>query len=293
MKKRALQYRIIGLSILLLLGGCSSLTTLFFYPQKIWISTPEDFNLDYQDIWLTSADGTALHGWWITAADNPSQTMVLYLHGNAENISSHSRSMYWLVQQGVDVFALDYRGFGASEGQAMLPSVLQDVEAALAWLRQHYPQKKLVVVAQSIGTALAIPVVAQAQSHYQIEALLLDAPFTGYGAVARSALSHNVIGWLLWPWTVLLPSRWDPIDSVEQLNLPVMVLHSREDKVVPYALGKKLFSRIQQHNPQSCWQESRGAHIMSFAYAELRAAAYDFITSQSCVNTLPERHLSL
>lgn len=272
----------------LVLSGCTSLTSLFFYPQKVWISTPEDFQLSYQDIWLTTADNVQLHSWWIPA-QNPKQTntntMVLYLHGNAENISSHAMSVYWLAREGVDVLALDYRGFGASEGRAMMPAVLQDLEAATAWMRAQHPDKKLVVVAQSIGTALAVNFVATAAAHYQIEALVLDAPFASFGSVARSALSGNVLGWLVWPFTVLVPSQWDPIKSAAAIQIPTLIMHSAEDRVVPYPQGQKLYQTINKHNENSCWLESRGRHIASFSHSDLRTATLSFILQSDCLAT--------
>ena len=86
---------------------------------------------------MTDKDNTKLHAWWLPAQGKQadSNTMLLYLHGNAENISSHSHSIYWLPASGVSVLALDYRGFGASEGQARMPEVLQDIEAAITWMR--------------------------------------------------------------------------------------------------------------------------------------------------------------
>lgn len=280
--------RFFFLGLLLLLGGCTSLTGLFFYPQKIWVSTPSDVGLEYQDVFLQAADKTELHAWWLPAqGETEKDVVVLYLHGNAENISSHSRSMYWLAMQGVGFLALDYRGFGASQGRAKLPEVFQDLEAAVLWLRHNQPQKKIVIVAQSIGTALAVPFVAKAQNTYHFSALYLDAPVASYGTVARSALSKSVVGWLVWPWTVLIPSRWDALNYADQLELPVMVMHSPEDKVVPYQQGQKLFNRLPKTNQQRCWVQSQGAHIMSFAYAELRQQALQFITTQKCFSSLP------
>lgn len=278
--------KLMTLLALLLLSGCTSLTTLFFYPQKIWISTPEDFQLEYQDVWLTAADNTQLHSWWIPAQSSTGtngDTMVLYLHGNAENISSHALSVYWLAREGVDVLALDYRGFGASEGQAMLPSVLQDIEAAVRWMRNEYPNKQLVIVAQSIGTALAVNFVAKAAEHYQIDALVLDAPFASFASVARSALSSNVIGWLVWPFTVLVPAQWDPIKSANKVPIPTLIMHSPDDKVVPYKQGRKLYQAIRMHNSPACWIDSQGAHVASFLRPEIREHVLAFIKTKKCL----------
>lgn len=285
--------RLIVLIGVLLLTGCTSLSTLFFYPQKVWVSTPQDAHLNYQDVWLTAQDGTGLHAWWLPAQGKQadSNVMLLYLHGNAENISSHSHSIYWLPNNGVSVLALDYRGFGASEGQAIMPGILQDLEAAVVWMKQQYPNKELMILGQSIGTALAINFAAQVGEQYDIKALILDAPLTGFPAVARSAMSKNIVGWLIWPFTVFIPSRWDPIKQVARIDdLPVLIMHSRKDSVVPYKQGQALYHKWQkthaepkstQHN-SLCWLDSEGAHVMSFAFPELRQATLDFIKTKQC-----------
>lgn len=274
------------LTLAMLLAGCSSVTAFFFYPQTVWVSTPADARLHYQDVWLSAADGTQLHSWWIPAqgAVADTGTMVLYLHGNAENISSHSHSIYWLAGQGVSVLALDYRGYGASEGQALLPSVLQDIEAAAAWMRQQHPQRRLVVLGQSIGSALAINFVARAGERYGVQALMLDAPFTGFADVARHALGKSWLGWLIWPLTVLVPGEWDPQTQVGSIALPVLILHSPDDAVVPYAQGQQLFRHWQQRASAAplCWLDSRGPHVASFAFPELRRAARDFLLHGQC-----------
>ena len=208
--------------------------------------------------------------------------MVLYLHGNAENISSHARSVYWLVQQGISVLALDYRGFGISDGQAMLPDVLQDVEAAAQWLKHNYPDQELIVLGQSIGAALAVNFVSQAQARYNIQALVLDAPVASFGQVARHMFSRNVVGWLIWPFTWLLPNAYDPAAHLSGIQIPTLIMHSPTDKVIPYRQGRQLYAALLQQNTPVCWLDSQGEHVMSFAYSELRQATLTFLHTKHC-----------
>lgn len=270
----------------LALAGCTSVTSLFFYPQSQLIATPAEAGLSYQDVWLNTADNIKLHGWWIPAqGEQPdSNVMLLYVHGNAENISSHSRSIYWLPNSGVSVLALAYRGFGNSAGTAKLPEVLHDLEAAADWMKQHYPDKELMILGQSMGTALAINFAAQAADQYAVQALILDAPIAGFGSAARSAMSKNPVGWLLWPFTVLIPTQWDPRQHIADINLPVLMMHSPNDPIVSYQQGKQLYAQWQAAHPeqQLCWIDSKGSHIMSFAFPELRQATLDFINSKQC-----------
>src|SRR5690606_12543867 len=176
------QQALLVLLLTALLSACTATTGLFFYPQTVWIATPADADLHYDDVWLKAADGTQLHSWWLPAQGEEPDAgiIVLYLHGNAENISSHSRSIYWLPASGVSVLALDYRGFGASEGQAPVPAAPQDVEAAAAGQRSRVPPHKPIVLGQSMGTAVARTFVAAAGPQYQVQGLILDASFTGF-----------------------------------------------------------------------------------------------------------------
>lgn len=277
-----------ALLLFVFLSGCTATTALFFYPQTVWISTPADAGLQYEDVWLTAADGTQLHSWWLPAqgSEPDSGLMVLYLHGNAENISSHSRSVYWLPASGVSVLALDYRGFGASDGRALLPSVLQDVEAAAGWMRERFPHKQLLVLGQSIGTALAVNFVSAAGERYEVKGLILDAAFTGFAPVARDAMSQSIVGWLVWPFTVLVPGEWDPRRLRIPAQIPVLMLHSPDDAVVRYSRGRALYEHWRHQQPERiaplCWLNSRGPHIASFTQPDMRAAVREFMSSGRC-----------
>ena len=281
-----LLYKLIVLISIVCVAGCTSVSILFFYPQKALISTPTDVDLEYQDVWLNAQDGIKLNAWWIPAQGSlpDSNTMVLYLHGNAENISSHSHSIYWLANNGVSVLALDYRGFGASQGKAIMPDIFQDIEAAAAWMKQQYPKKDLIILGQSIGTVMAINFTAQAAEKYQIQALILDAPLTGIATAARSAMSQNFVGWLIWPFTVLIPNQWDPVKHIAKIDLPVLIMHSPKDTIIPYKQDEALYAQWQKTQPkqQLCWLDSKGPHIMSFAFPDIRKATLEFMKTKQC-----------
>ena len=122
-----------ALLLSLLLVGCSK---LFFYPMSAWVQNPENQGLEYEDIVLIHPRGMRIHGWWLPAAnDAPARGTVYFLHGNAQNISTHLVNVQWLPAQGYNVFLLDYRGYGLSEGKPRLPEALDDVQLGLDWLR--------------------------------------------------------------------------------------------------------------------------------------------------------------
>jgi fermentation-respiration switch protein FrsA (DUF1100 family) len=270
---------IFSLLCLMQITGCSNLTSLLFYPQQEYLRTPNDINLAYEQVSTLGADGTKLESWFLPAQTNENQAgdspIVLFLHGNAENISTHIGSVYWLPKQGVNVFLLDYRGFGHSQGDPYIPAIFEDVESSLIWLRKHFPQRKIFILGQSIGSAIATTSMALFKDEYQLSGLILDASLTGYQDIAQEVTGSHVLTWLVWPFTWLLPTEWDPQKHIADISpSPILMFHSKTDPVLPYEMGLELYNMAQQ--PKQ-WRPSKGGHIQTFNFTEYRQEVIRFI----------------
>ncbi len=236
-----------------------------------------DINLTFEEVKVVTDDGTAIVSWFLPALDTEQDDspIVLFLHGNAENISTHIGSVYWLPEQGINVYLLDYRGYGHSQGQPYIPAIFQDVEASLKWLRSRFPERNIYLLGQSIGSAIATTSMALFKDEYNLSGLVLDASFTGYRDVAQYVTSSSVITWLMWPFTWLLPTQWDPVDYIAQISpKPILIFHSRGDGILPYSLGRELFEQAEQ--PKT-WQESQGQHIQTFNFDQYREILINFL----------------
>ncbi|MFT6113316.1 MAG: fermentation-respiration switch protein FrsA (DUF1100 family) [Oleispira sp.] len=269
----------LGLCLLLSLAGCSNLTSVFFYPQQQYLRTPTDINLVYEEVTTYATDGTEINSWFLPAFENedkkPDSPIVLFLHGNAENISTHIGSVYWLPEQGVNVFLLDYRGFGRSLGDPYIPAIFQDVESSLIWLRNRFPQRKIFMFGQSIGSAVATTSMALFKDQYNLAGLILDSSFTGYRDIAQHVTLASPITWIAWPFTWLLPTKWDPVDYVAQISpKPLLMFHSQADGILPYHLGQALYEQAKE--PKE-WLESKGGHIQTFNFEEYRTILLTFL----------------
>lgn len=240
------------------LAGC---TDLFFYPMDDWAQNPARQGLAYEDVVLIHENGLRIHGWWLPAEGRVRGT-VYFLHGNAQNISTHLANVAWMPRAGYQVFLLDYRGYGLSEGDAELPEVFADIRLGLDWLEGsgRLGQAPLVVFGQSLGAAMGVKVLAEEGNPQRVDCVMLESVFSGYSQITRAALSQS---WLLWPlqWPVaaLMPDRWDPVDHISALKgTPLLLMHSRDDNIIPFEQGRTVFEAAKQ---PKAFRELSGAHI--------------------------------
>jgi fermentation-respiration switch protein FrsA (DUF1100 family) len=248
-----------------LLSGCSS---LLFYPEQGLPFTPEKAGLAFEDVSLTAADGTRLHGWWLPAKPGVEvKGTVLHLHGNGGNLAWHLGGSWWLPEQGYQVLMLDYRGYGVSEGSPSLPAIYQDIDAAFAWLaaKPEVQAKPLVLLGQSLGGAMAVHYLAEHPSQRQrLQAVVLDGVPASYRAVGQYALSTS---WLTWPLQVplswLVPDSDSANRSVAKLKgTPALIFQSMDDPIVPLNNGIELYKHA---SPPRVLQLTRGGHVQTFA----------------------------
>ncbi len=262
--------------VLTLLGGCSA---ALFYPMEDLVRTPADIGLGYRDVALRSADGVDLHGWWLDA-EGPARGTVLFLHGNAENISTHIGSVYWLPAAGYQVLLIDYRGFGRSGGNPRLPAVLADIRAAFAWLRQEPAavDLPLFLLGQSIGASLGgFLVGTDAELRSRLSAVVLDAGFARYGWIAREVSIRSPLTWALqWPIVWSMPDGYDLLDVVGQIApVPLLIIHGRADDIVPYRHAQALYAAAREPRFLLSYD---GPHIGSFRDERIRTAMLNFFT---------------
>ncbi len=243
------------------LPGCSS---LLFFPEKQLVTSPKIVGLAYEDVFFASADGTRLHGWFLPAHGEPAAT-VLFYHGNAQNISTHLGSVFWLPERGYNVFLFDYRGFGRSGGKAKLNGVHKDAAAALAYVRARpdVDASRLVVLGQSIGASISAYTVAHADKG-GIRALVLESSFSSYRSITREKLGDFFLTWpLQWPLSFLMPNRYSALPQMEKIApVPVLLIHGDADAVVSPRHSERLFAAASE--PKTLWRVPGGGHIDAF-----------------------------
>ncbi len=262
--------------ILLAASGCSG---LFFYPSRQMQEGPAVKLFAHRDIEFLAADGVALHGWFFPA-DN-AKGSILVLHGNAQNLSTHVNSVLWLVREGFNIFIIDYRGYGHSDGKPDLVGAHRDADAALETLMllPGVEPERVVVLGQSLGGSIAVYTVAHSRHREHIRALVIDSAFSSWRRIAREKLASF---WLSWPfqyplsWTVrddYSAERW----IAQVAPVPVLILHGLDDPVVPTHHGRMLYEAALQ--PKDLWLTTTPGHVQSFADADVRKQFVRYIVT--------------
>lgn len=257
-------------------SGC---TRIFFFPEQKYVIAPSELGLKYEDVFLDTGDRVRVHGWFLPA-EGPVRGSVLHLHGNAENISTHIASVYWLPQQGFNVFLLDYRGYGQSAGSPSVSGALRDIEASLDWLFSRVDLGAGVIVfGQSLGGSLGICAVAQSRHREQVRALVIESAFSSYRSIFREKLAEF---WVTWPFQwllgLLVDNSFAPVECAGTLPpIPKLLIQAEDDPIVPAHHVHKLYDAVSK--PCELWLSPRGGHIAAFQDAELRARLLRFIES--------------
>lgn len=208
--------------------------TLLFRPFTNLIGVPSDWGLAYEDVQLTTADGVRLHGWFLPAERRRARLHTLvFFHGNAGNVSHRGATLAIFAALGLDVLIIDYRGYGLSQGRPTEAGLKLDADAAWHWLvaERGVAPADIVLFGRSLGGAVAAGLAARVQPG----ALIVESSFTDLEAMAR--LHHPLLARF-----VPLRYRFRSVDALAQVRCPVLILHSRDDGIVPFAQGKALYA---------------------------------------------------
>ena len=236
---------VLPLLAVLLVSGCAALDE----QQRRWIFQPSKQSwgggaaaAGMDDVWIehTPAGARApvrLHGLWLPQ-DDASAPTLLYLHGARWDVRSSASRMRRMHDLGFSVLGIDYRGFGQStDALPSEDSAHEDALAAWQWLRARQPQARSYLYGHSLGSTIAVRLAAELPQAQAPAGLVLEGAFTSIPELVGTFK----YGWL--PVGPLISQRFDAGARIGQLQMPLLVVHGSEDRLVPPALGQALFER--------------------------------------------------
>jgi fermentation-respiration switch protein FrsA (DUF1100 family) len=257
---------------------------LVFYPEigREVTVTPQTYGLKFEQVDLPTADGETLHAWWVPADD--ARGTALFFHGNAGNISHRLDYLLMLNRMHFSTFIVDYRGYGKSTGKPSVEGTYRDAEAAWGYLRdaRSVNPADLVIVGESLGGAVAswlgtriffIPSPSPKGRRELDGSPLHEGEGPGARAAPRALVLLSTftsatdlgaqIYWFL-PVRVLSRLDYDSARNLRGIRAPIFIAHSRDDDVIPFSHGRKLYELAGE---PKVFLEMRGSHNEAFVFS--------------------------
>jgi len=251
---------------------------LVYFPVKALAATPAAIGLAYEDVLLETGNGAALHGWYLPGRDDA--RTLLFLHGNAGNISHRLDSLRVFNELGLNVLIIDYSGFGQSGGTPGERQTYEDARLAWQYLTdtRGVAPERIVIFGRSLGSGVATWLATRETPG----GLILESSFTSVPALARKYYPMFPMRWLA-------RIRYDNASRLPTVRCPVLIAHSRDDELVPIAHGRELFRLARE--PKS-FLEMRGSHNAGFIVSghSYRAGLAQFLSGLDGGHKRPAAH---
>jgi uncharacterized protein len=206
-------------------------TSNIYFPSRKIENTPAEAGLSYEDVELRTADGVAIHGWFVPFSGRARAT-VLFCHGNGGNIGDRVDIIRILNGLGLNVMIFDYRGYGTSAGRPSEKGTYFDADAAYVYTlrRENDDPGRVIVYGKSLGGAVGIDLVTRKEAR----ALIVDSAFTSIPEMARELYPGLPVGHFL-------SAKYDSISKIGKADIPTLIIHSIDDETVPLRQGQALF----------------------------------------------------
>ena len=208
-------------------------TKILYHPSRTVGATPAGSGVPFEDITLP-LDRDRLTGWWVPSQSSQPRTL-LYLHGNAANVSANLDQVLRLRDTGLNVFIIDYRGYGHSTGGPPREHLLyQDAERAWQYLvsERKIPPAHMVIYGHSLGGAVAIDL---ARNHPDAGALITEATFTSVADMAQGSPAVYL------PLPLILTERFESISKIRSIRVPKLIIQGDADRMILSSMARRLY----------------------------------------------------
>lgn len=247
-----LVFAILSVLVLLWFGLRRFELSNLFFPEKEYMALPTAW-LTFEEIFFETDDKIRISAWYFPGKSN---NTVLYCHGNAGNISHRMEKIQMFTSIGLGVFIFDYRGYGKSQGRPSEKGTYRDGLAAYKYLveKRKVSDGQIIFYGESLGGGVATELATRLPGR----ALILESPFTSV-----VAMGEHFYPFL--PSRLIVSNHYDNLAKIDQVKMPVLIMHSPEDEIIPYPMAKTLFERA--HEPKLFF-ELRGDHNGGYALTE-------------------------
>ena len=260
------------ITIAALIGGTLFLMIfekqLIYYPATAVDVTPKALGLPFDEVTIDVEPGVKIHGWFIKGSKEPSVATILFSHGNAGNIADRlDRVLSWR-DLGVDFLLYDYRGFGRSTGAPGEEGTYRDGRAAHDYLvkTRGIEAKRLVLMGESLGCAISIQIALDRPA----AGLVLEAPFASIPHMASAIYPFL-------PAKFFVRTRYDNLEKIPRVRMPLLVVQGTRDEVIPVAQGKMVFGAAPSPKQYLAIEGAHHNDVYVIGGTQYKSALSDFL----------------
>jgi uncharacterized protein len=209
---------------------------LIFQPDSLAHDYVFEFDRPYQEFFITAHDGVTLNA-ILFKAEQPAKGLILYFHGNADNLQRWGQYAVDLTTQGYDVLMPEYRGYGKSTGKPGEFDFYQDAATVLHWAEAHLTYSRLILYGRSLGSAVAANLAMTAHP----DLLILETPFDDLYGVVYPPIK---------PMLSFLPlhSTFSNSTFLKKVKCKKVIIHGTDDWVVPLSAALRLKALLTQED---------------------------------------------
>jgi len=220
---------------------------------------------EIEKVKITTEDKIDLIGWFYNKDIEKFKTIV-FLHGNAGSLENRTYKLNHFKDLNVNFLIIAWRGFSGNRGKPNEMGLYEDARSAVRWINTKGIQdKNIILYGESLGTAIAVEV-AQNKKY---AGLILESPFT-------SMINMGKKYYPFFPVSFLLKDKFESYKKINKISVPVLIIHGKVDKIVPYEMGKKMYELANQ--PKFFYSQDYGDHMVEYD-EKLLSALEQFIKS--------------
>lgn len=208
------------------------------------IQVPDTPPLNYSQAFIEVAQASKsikIHLWAYTNPTNPKASVVIFHHGNGDNIGGVRQGpvLKNLETLGFNFVVFDYPGYGKSEGVPTQASVMASAQGVFDWTKLAFPEAKIHLMGWSLGSAVAVQMANINQA--QVSSAIFSSPFKNFISMAVSRFGP---GAKLISKAWLKGNAWDSALAAETINIPILITHGTKDTEIPFHFGQELSQKF-------------------------------------------------
>ena len=230
---------------------------LYFYQGKLLYhpnvnSYTEVDNLipKIEKVNIPTSDNLNLLGWF--HKKDISKKTILFLHGNAGSLENRIYKLNHFKNLDLNFLIIAWRGFSGSSGKPSEKGLYEDALSAVKWLESNeIYENNIIVYGESLGTAVAV----ELAQNKNFAGIILESPFTSMIETAKKYYPF-------FPVKLLLKDKYESINKIRNIHSPILIMHGKQDKIVPFKMGKKMYDLA--NSPKFNYFPEYDDHMMNY-----------------------------